>query len=202
MASYAKIVCPSGGVSAAAVKACAPIASQFATYLSGKRAGSLSLWCRRSQRRQCGSKQHKAMNRTLVMIPPSRTLLRICRRPELVSMRYSPYIGIVGVVSASKVELLLSTVTDLAELDDPLPFTPQVLQRLNAVVLSDWCAYTELDRVRQHSLLNVWWSSGSAETSRSANRRGCSVSDGHDGTSTRATGSCSSSWGHIFCAAT
>jgi DNA-binding CsgD family transcriptional regulator len=83
-------------------------------------------------------------------------------------MRRSPYIGKVGTVPAQKVDLLLSTVADLAELDDPLPFPPQLLQRLDALVPSDWCGYTELDRVRQRRILGVGWSSGSGEPSTSA----------------------------------
>src|SRR5262245_24075217 len=68
----------------------------------------------------------------------------------------------------AKVEALLCAVNELAELESPLPVSPPLLQRLNELVPSDWCAYCELDRVRQRSVFHVWCAGGSVGISTAA----------------------------------
>jgi DNA-binding CsgD family transcriptional regulator len=68
----------------------------------------------------------------------------------------------------AKVEALLSAVTELAELENPLPVSPPVLHRLNELVPSDWCAYSQLDWVRKRSVFNVWCAGGSVGISTAA----------------------------------
>lgn len=68
----------------------------------------------------------------------------------------------------AKVEALLSTVNDLAELESPLPVSPALLHRLNELVPSDWCAYSQLDRVRKRAVFQVWCAGGSVDISTAA----------------------------------
>jgi DNA-binding CsgD family transcriptional regulator len=50
---------------------------------------------------------------------------------------------------------LLSFVSDLHEVDDPLPFPPQLVGRLHALVRSDAITYSELDPVRRRTVMLV-----------------------------------------------
>lgn len=50
---------------------------------------------------------------------------------------------------------LLSFVSDLHEVDDPLPFPPPLLENLHALIPSDWINYSELDPLRRRSILQV-----------------------------------------------
>jgi DNA-binding CsgD family transcriptional regulator len=68
----------------------------------------------------------------------------------------------------AKVEALLSAVTELAELECPLPVSPPLLHRLNELVPSDWCAYSQLDRVRKRAVFNAWCAGGSVGISTAA----------------------------------
>lgn len=50
---------------------------------------------------------------------------------------------------------LLAFVSELRELDDPLPFPPQVLAGLHALISGDLAAYSQLDPVERGSTLEV-----------------------------------------------
>jgi DNA-binding NarL/FixJ family response regulator len=50
----------------------------------------------------------------------------------------------------------LAFLSELKELDDPLPFPPRILARLQDLIASDGVAYSELDPVEQGSILQVW----------------------------------------------
>jgi hypothetical protein len=58
-------------------------------------------------------------------------------------------------LSEGDASAMLTFVSELKELVDPLAFPPFVLARLQALITSDWVGYSELDPVRQRSILQV-----------------------------------------------
>ena len=50
----------------------------------------------------------------------------------------------------------LAFVSELKELDEPLPFAPSLIARLQQLIASDGAGYSELDPVKQGSILQVW----------------------------------------------
>jgi DNA-binding NarL/FixJ family response regulator len=51
---------------------------------------------------------------------------------------------------------LLAFVGELRDLDDPLPFPPQLVAALRSIIAADMVSYSELDPVAQTSILQVW----------------------------------------------
>jgi DNA-binding NarL/FixJ family response regulator len=51
---------------------------------------------------------------------------------------------------------MLAFVSELTELDDPLPFPPRLLPGLQNLIASDTVAYSELDPANQRSGLQIW----------------------------------------------
>jgi DNA-binding CsgD family transcriptional regulator len=54
-------------------------------------------------------------------------------------------------------------VSELHELDDPLPFPPRLLASLQQLIPSDEVGYSELDPVAQASILQAWHADGESE---------------------------------------
>jgi DNA-binding NarL/FixJ family response regulator len=54
----------------------------------------------------------------------------------------------------------LAFVSELKELDDPLPFPPRLLAELQKLIPSDRVGYSELDPVERGSILQVWYEAG------------------------------------------
>ena len=51
---------------------------------------------------------------------------------------------------------LLAFVGELRDLDDPLPFPPQLVAALRSLIAADMVSYSELDPVERTSILQVW----------------------------------------------
>jgi DNA-binding NarL/FixJ family response regulator len=51
---------------------------------------------------------------------------------------------------------LLAFVGDLRELEDPMPFPPRLVSRLQTLIAADSVCYSECDPVRRGSILQVW----------------------------------------------
>src|SRR5262245_21386841 len=78
-------------------------------------------------------------------------------RPALVAIRISAYPRFVTALSERDTSALLAFVSELRDLDDPLPFPPRVLAGLHALIAGDLAAYSELDPVARGSNLHVWF---------------------------------------------
>jgi DNA-binding CsgD family transcriptional regulator len=63
-------------------------------------------------------------------------------------------------LDAGDVSALLSFTSELKAIDDPLPFSPRLLARLNELIASKWVGYSELDPVRRQSILQVSYADG------------------------------------------
>jgi DNA-binding CsgD family transcriptional regulator len=62
---------------------------------------------------------------------------------------------------------LLAFVSELQALDDPLPFPPQLIARLHALIAAEFVSFSELDPVERSSILQVWhWTDGEDLISR------------------------------------
>lgn len=55
---------------------------------------------------------------------------------------------------------MLGFVSELKELDEPLPFPPRLLAELQKLIPSDRVGYSELDRLDQSPILQVWHEAG------------------------------------------
>jgi DNA-binding NarL/FixJ family response regulator len=51
---------------------------------------------------------------------------------------------------------LLAFVSELRELEDPMPFSPRLVVRLQTLIAADSVCYSECDPVRRGSILQVW----------------------------------------------
>jgi len=63
----------------------------------------------------------------------------------------------VTALSERDTSALLAFVSELRDLDDPLPFPPRVLAGLHALIAGDLAAYSELDPVARGSNLHIWY---------------------------------------------
>jgi DNA-binding CsgD family transcriptional regulator len=63
-------------------------------------------------------------------------------------------------LSIRDVSALLSFVSELKELDDPLAFPPRVLDGLRRLIPANDVAYSELNPADRTSILQVWWADG------------------------------------------
>jgi DNA-binding NarL/FixJ family response regulator len=61
-----------------------------------------------------------------------------------------------GRLSERDASATLAFVSELKELDEPLPFPPRLLAGLQNLIASDHAGYNELDPVRRCSILRVW----------------------------------------------
>jgi DNA-binding CsgD family transcriptional regulator len=59
-------------------------------------------------------------------------------------------------LDAGDTSALLAFVSDLRDVEDPLPFPPRVLHSLSEVIRCDFARYSELDPLRRRSRLQVW----------------------------------------------
>jgi len=74
---------------------------------------------------------------------------------RLVSIRSSAYPRFVSSLSERDASALLAFVSDLADFDEPMPFPPQLLVRLQDLIASDQVSYSELDPIEQAVILGV-----------------------------------------------
>jgi hypothetical protein len=67
----------------------------------------------------------------------------------------------VGRLSEHDASAMLGFVSELNDFDDVLPFPPRLLARLQELIASDAVGYSELDPVRERSILQVQhWPAG------------------------------------------
>jgi DNA-binding NarL/FixJ family response regulator len=59
-------------------------------------------------------------------------------------------------LSEREASVLLGFVSELGDVDDPLPFPPQLIARLHALISAELVSYSELDPVERSSILQVW----------------------------------------------
>ena len=59
-------------------------------------------------------------------------------------------------LSEKDASALLAFVSDLGELDDPLPFPPRLVARLRNLIAADYLGYNETDLVGRFSIVQVW----------------------------------------------
>jgi hypothetical protein len=59
-------------------------------------------------------------------------------------------------LDAGDTSALLAFVSDLKDIEDPLPFPPRVLHGLRDVIRCDFARYSELDPLRRRSRVQVW----------------------------------------------
>jgi DNA-binding NarL/FixJ family response regulator len=71
------------------------------------------------------------------------------------AIRSSTYPRGVTTLAERDATAVLAFVGDLNEVDDPLPFPPRLLRRLNDLVPSDGVWYSELDPLRRRSIIQV-----------------------------------------------
>ena len=96
------------------------------------------------------------------VIPPTRRRAVSHRRqqrgvgPACWAIRSSPYAQVVRRLSEGDASVMLAFVSELRELEEPLPFPPRLLAGLGQLIPTDQVAYSELDPARRASLLQVW----------------------------------------------
>jgi DNA-binding CsgD family transcriptional regulator len=67
----------------------------------------------------------------------------------------------VATLSERDAAALLAFVGELHAMDDPVPFPPQLVARLHALISAGFVSYSELDPVERGSILQVWhWADG------------------------------------------
>src|SRR5262245_16731240 len=76
------------------------------------------------------------------------------------ALRSSAYSRLVRRLSERDATAARAFVSELKELDDPLPFPPRLLAELQKVIGSDRVAYSELDPVERGSIHQVWHEAG------------------------------------------
>jgi DNA-binding CsgD family transcriptional regulator len=87
----------------------------------------------------------------------SASVHNVAKQLPCVDTAFAVHFREVQALPPHKVAALLSTVAAIGELDDPLPAPPALLEMLDALVPSDMCTYSQLDRIRKRSVLQVWW---------------------------------------------
>src|SRR5262245_10150363 len=81
--------------------------------------------------------------------------------PVLAAIRTSTYPRVVPTLSEHDDSALLGFVSELRDLDDPLPFPPRLVAGLRTVIAADFVSYSELNPVERASGLQVWhWGDG------------------------------------------
>jgi DNA-binding CsgD family transcriptional regulator len=58
---------------------------------------------------------------------------------------------------------LLGFVSELRALEDPMPFPPRLVERLESVIAADGVSFSELDPVERRSILQVWHKADGAD---------------------------------------
>jgi hypothetical protein len=85
----------------------------------------------------------------------SSPLGRGCNSTVVVAIRSSAYPRFVR-LSEHDASALLTFVSELRELEDPMPFAPRLVVRLQTLIAADSVCYSECDPVRRGSILQVW----------------------------------------------
>src|SRR5262245_43789868 len=81
---------------------------------------------------------------------------RGCNGPVVVAIRRSAYPRFVQRLSEHDASALLAFVSELRDLDDPLPFPPELVTGLGTLIAADQVSYSELNPVEHVSILQVW----------------------------------------------